>query len=410
MSVTPYVFFSFDLPFSGAFFTLDDPVKGVLDNVDYTLSGDVPQNLTGYVRSVSISRGRQSEFDEFRAGTATIRFNNHLRTFDPDYAAGPFFGNITRGKQVRIVSSGGVVLFSGIVDDWDFDYDVSGESVATAICVDGLSTLAGVNFNAWTGTLGDTAGERVTAVLDRPEVVWPASRDIGAGVSTFTNDAIADGVNVLGYLQTVARAEVGRIFDSRQGLITLRDRHYVPLHLASSVVLADDGTGVKFMQVARREGKDTVRNWVKVTLTTGGTEEAFDADSIAANGTSTLFLDNIPLEDATQASNLAAFLAGAYSNPTTRLAQVTVKVHSITTVLADQLCALDLSDPLAVTFTPNSLGTPLEQTCVVEGIEHQFLPLQHEIIVHLSRAEQASLFILDDATYGVLDGPGLLAF
>jgi len=50
---------AFDLAANGlgSFFTLDDPVKGKLDNTLYVLGGDVLVDVTNTVRQVSVSVG-----------------------------------------------------------------------------------------------------------------------------------------------------------------------------------------------------------------------------------------------------------------------------------------------------------------------------------------------------------------
>jgi len=49
-----------------------------------------PVDVTAFVRSVSIRRGRSRELDRFSTGTATVVFNNEDRRFDPLYSAGPY--------------------------------------------------------------------------------------------------------------------------------------------------------------------------------------------------------------------------------------------------------------------------------------------------------------------------------
>ena len=90
----------------GNYFTLDDPVKGVLDNVTYLVGPDTLINdITAFAKSVQITRGRNRENDEFTVGVANVVAKNELRTFDPAYAAGPYFGNILPGKRVTIAAN-----------------------------------------------------------------------------------------------------------------------------------------------------------------------------------------------------------------------------------------------------------------------------------------------------------------
>ena len=123
---------AFDLSANGQgnFFTLDDPVKGVLGGtVSSPLAGDVLTDITEYVRSVRVKRGRSRILEKFTAGIANVALDNRGRVFDPLYASSPFFGNIGPRKQIPI-SDNNEMLFVGNVEDWDFSYSPSGDSVA----------------------------------------------------------------------------------------------------------------------------------------------------------------------------------------------------------------------------------------------------------------------------------------
>ena len=92
----------FDENGPGAWFTLDDPVAGVLDNTGYTLAGAVYFDVTEYVKSISINRGKSRELDRFTSGSLNVQFNNQNRFFDPTNTESPFFGQIVPRREVRI--------------------------------------------------------------------------------------------------------------------------------------------------------------------------------------------------------------------------------------------------------------------------------------------------------------------
>ena len=122
---------AFDLAANGlgSFFTLDDPVRGKLDNTLYVLGGDVLVDVTSTVRQVSVKRGRNRQLEKFTAGNANIVLDNRNRIYDPLNAASPYFGSIVPRKQVTI-SDKGQVIYTGQVADWNFDYSLSGDSTA----------------------------------------------------------------------------------------------------------------------------------------------------------------------------------------------------------------------------------------------------------------------------------------
>ena len=102
--------------------------------------------VTAYVRNVRTSRGRSNELEEFSAGSATILLNNRDRRFDPDYASGPYFGNLLPRRQVKVeaVYSGVTYpVFRGVVQSWQQSYPALGRDATTTIqCADLFALLA----------------------------------------------------------------------------------------------------------------------------------------------------------------------------------------------------------------------------------------------------------------------------
>ena len=59
-----------DTGFTVDAFTLDDALKGVLDNTDYVLDGTTNfASVLDSTQSISVKRGRRDVGDSFRAGT-----------------------------------------------------------------------------------------------------------------------------------------------------------------------------------------------------------------------------------------------------------------------------------------------------------------------------------------------------
>jgi DNA helicase HerA-like ATPase len=54
-------------------FTLDDPVRGVLDNSNFTLGGEVFEDITADVLSVAVTRGKSRTLDHFTEGVQRRR-------------------------------------------------------------------------------------------------------------------------------------------------------------------------------------------------------------------------------------------------------------------------------------------------------------------------------------------------
>lgn len=195
-------------------------------------SGNVIFNdITSYVRRVSSTRGKDPQQDTYNAGQLSISLNNQLRTFDPTYASGPFAGEIVPSGSVRVsydVSAllGSYPIFTGFITDWNFTYDQGGVSIAELVATDAFGTLNNQTLIDYT-PVTELSSVRVNTILSRPEVggptIYPGSlREISEGLETVGNYAVSEGQNVLAYLQEIEKAEGGRLFISKSGVVTFR--------------------------------------------------------------------------------------------------------------------------------------------------------------------------------------------
>jgi hypothetical protein len=71
--------------------------------------------------------------------------------------------------------------------------------------------------------------------------------------------------------------------------------------------------------------------------------------------------------------------------------------------------ALEIGQVIEITRT-YATGTPASVTAIyaIEGIQHGLTPNVQEVTIRLSPAEIVYAFILDDATYGMLDADNAL--
>jgi len=178
-------------------------------------------DITSFVRSVNITRGVSRELDYYQAGTCNIVLDNNLRTFDPSYAAGPYYGEIKPQAAVRI-TSGNVVIFTGYVDTWSFNYQIVADATATIEASDGTGRLSKAQLPALTWT-SEFSSSRVSRVLDRDEVAWPANqRQISVGSIQLGSDSISDGTSSWDYLQQIAQSEGGAAFVTATGDVAFK--------------------------------------------------------------------------------------------------------------------------------------------------------------------------------------------
>jgi hypothetical protein len=185
-------------------------------------------DITQDVISVSVTRGKDPEQDNFNAGACSVQLNNQTRNYDPDYGPSPYQGLIVPTGSLRIYSNDQIV-FTGLITDWNFSYSPDGDSVAEIVAADSFWNLSNQVFTDYEPS-EQLSSARVLSVLLRPEVggtaVWPASmRQISPGVATLGAYEVSEGTNVLSYLQEVERAEPGRLFIDKEGRLVFRSRN-----------------------------------------------------------------------------------------------------------------------------------------------------------------------------------------
>lgn len=400
----------FDLAATGGdFMTLDSTAnKGKLDNAAAILAGDIATDVSADVMRVSIRRGRDSQlFADIPAGTASVQLLNRTRKYDPTYASSPYAGNIRPGKRVTVASNG-ISIFDGVVGDWNYDYEVGGQSLAFAECVDALGQLGRMEFDAWAATASQTAGPRITAVLNRSEVNFTANRSIDTGVSVLQGDNVSWGSNVLNYLQLVTRSDLGRFYADRTGVVTFRDR-LDPLNVGPVVTFADDGTGVPFQGIAVSYGSELLYNRVGIDRTGGTRQTVTDSASQAQYGVSSLSETGLLLDSDTQSLDMANYLLGIYKQPEQRVSSLTVELSSLTSAQQSSVLALDIASVISVAWTPNGIAPQMTRACIVEGITHDIGPDSHVVTLALGDADRRSFMQLDDAVFGRLNS-NVLAF
>ena len=102
-------------------------------------------DITSYVYSADVSRGRSDDYSQF-IGTAQVVLNNNSRLFDPFYTSGLYYGKLLPRRQIKIEGVSGVTtyaVFRGFVDGFPAAWDQAGKFATTTLsCFDGLSLLS----------------------------------------------------------------------------------------------------------------------------------------------------------------------------------------------------------------------------------------------------------------------------
>jgi hypothetical protein len=403
--------FGFDLgqrdPFA---FKLDDSVKGVLDNTDYTLGGERYFDITDRLVTAQVRRGKSQALDRIDAGVLSVTVDNSDRTFDPLYENGPYFGQLIPRRSVRVTSND-YPVFVGFIDDFDIQYEPGVQSVVRIDASDALSVLTNSGLEEFTPD-SELSGARINTVLDRPEVDWPSElRDIDAGNSLMLDADVAEGTGTLTYLQLVSNSEFGTLFLSKDGKITFRERNSVPN--TPNIVFSDEitagvYTGIQFADVNIVYGSENLYNRIALENADIFPEEAFaeDATSQAVYGPRTLSQTGLLIQEPEQLQFLADFFLARYKEPQYRFETVTVVLDTLSTVNQDKVLDLEIGDIVLVRFEPSDIPPAIEQYCRIIGINHDWTPGSKNISFSLERLDFA-VFILDDLVLGELDNDRL---
>jgi hypothetical protein len=391
-------------------FTLDDPIRGVLDNPDFTLGGDVLTDVTQYVRALRTNRSKSRILDnKFQVGTSTIVLDNKDRTFDPTAgtAVTPFASQIQPRRDV-LIETAGTAVYRGHITGWDFRYAQGGDSIATIDVADAFATFSNQTLSTSYAPIAQGAGARIEAVLSRPEVAWAGGRDIDAGLSTLQADTIGTNQNVLNYLQLVEQGEPGAFFVSKAGDVVFRQRNQTATQF-TTFSLSDDGAGtsIPYVGIETDFTDELVYNRVIVTRLGGTAQVAESISSQAVYGVSTLEVGGLLLATDSQSLNLANLLLGLFSEAKLRFKQIRVAVHDLDPTKQAQVLGLELNDIVEVEFLPGrnqstEVGTAFTSFAFIEGISHEVLPMSHFVTLNLGSTD-LSLLVLDDTVFGILD-------
>lgn len=393
---------------NGPFFVLDDAERGVLDNTAWTLAGTFFYDVTQYVKDIQIHRGKNRDIDSYSAGEAIVTMNNYNRYFDPTYQASPFYGNIIPRREVRI-SSNNIQQYFGTIDDWNLRYSVQGDSEVTFVTSDGFYRFNNQTLTPGTATV-QTTGARINAVLDDPNVAWPATfRNIDTGVVTAGADVIAENTNALNYLKLVEKTEFGAFFIAKNGYATFKDRTIVQ-PTTGIVTLTDDGTGIGYSDIRITYGSEQLANEIVVTSAiTTSTVTAIDLASQGVYGVLNLTLSDLLMNSDAQVEELAVYLANKYSQPEYRFDAVEVILDDLSPTDQDKVLNLELNDVVKVKFTPNGIGPAIEQYAEIININHRADLQIHRVTLGLARLDFL-YFILNDPTFGTLDTDNALGY
>lgn len=379
------------------------------------LGGTAFADLTYLVESVSITRGRNRQLDQFNAGTATVVFNNSSRILDPLNQSSPYWQGVpynTTGILPRnpiVISSNGIPIYTGVITDWNLSYDIqpNGDRMY-AQCSDAFTVLANQALNTVTPAR-QLSSDRVNTVLNYSEINYQGARAIGTGSSYLGAYTIDQDTEVLNYLQQITTSEQGYLYVSAAGTLTFKGRTAV-LNPVSGATFNTTGTGLPMQSIENQFGDELLYNYIITQSPAGAVQTTSSATSIAAFQTQQYALTNLLNDTVSEVAGLGNYLLGKYKDPVLRFTGISTELTALTTTNQNICLTLDLTS-IATVVMAYTTGTPatVTQTLIVSGVSHNITPQSHIISYTFESTDGNQYLTLDNAIFGTLDN-NLLSF
>lgn len=404
-------------------FTLDDDLKGELNNTEYVLDG-TSQFATVMDGTISLTakRGRANTGDQFAYGTMNFTLNDTYAdgVFNPFDTTSPYYdpNNNQPGlaplREVRFsrYSSTNVkeLLWVGYIVNYDYTFTLGGLDTVTVNCAD-FSYQLGQTFLAEWNVTEELSSARFNALLDLPEVAYTGTRSIETGVATLGGAAawtVANGTSVAGYANKINEAEQGRIFVDREGTITFQKRIGQTLGVPVAE-FHDDGTQIGYSAIDIAFQADTVVNRASIQHA-GATspQVAEDLVSQAAYLVQTQSITDSLLHNDAAALTLAEYLISP--DPEARFNFLGTEFIGTPALDQDTLALLDVGDLINIqkSILTSAGPTQFAQNLTIEGLEHRLTLSAGHAVTYFTAPTTIVYELILDTVYGTLDAENVL--
>jgi hypothetical protein len=389
------------------------------DQLDTGVLGYLQTSIAAKVRSASWGRGRNSFFDNFSAGSATVVFDNRDRLLDPVNTSSPLYGELYPGRAFSLFLSQGsstATVFSGFVDSWTYDYTLDGDATVTVNVIDAFSYL-GSKIITSISAPAELSGARVRRVL--ANIGWPvSSQAVDNGYSTLAAETITD-VSALEYLTKVAQSEFGQFYMDRLGTLTFESRNAVSVFSEIRVTNAVGDVNSTTSDVTFDYSFDRMFNTVTLTNdSVPATATASDTASVTQYGQRPASYD-VLIASSTQMQSVADGIVGLYGEPAFIPRQVTYNLENFDLFVPSDAIIQDRTKPrlnfrtidigyltAAYWLPPGTVGTtdPINiPALLISGVRYDATPGLFTATVSLDYALGYGSLILDDLVQGKLD-------
>ena len=367
-------------------------------------------DVSNQVDSISTTRGRNAQADQFQTGQLSLRIVDQNGDFNPQNTASPYYGYLNPMRKVQITATySGVIypIFSGFITGYSTTTPkFTGDVVYTTItAVDAFRLAQNAQISTVAGaTAGQASGTRIGKILDA--IGWPASmRDIDTGLTTMQVDP-GTARTALEAMQTVELSEYGSLYVDASGSFVFQDRAFTTSSVnATATVFNDNGTGISYFNALWLLNDVLIYNSAQITRAGGTTQSTSDQASIDKYFVHSYNQQNLLMETDAVALDYGRAYVASRAETSTRCDAITLDLYTNNYnngILA--ALGLDFFDPVSITTTqPAVSGTStLSKTLQVFGVAHNITPNSWKT-TFTTLEPIIDGFILNSTLYGILD-------
>lgn len=394
-------------PSFGNVLILGDLSDGILGTNVLGTSTIEAVDISSQVLQISTRRGRDRIFEEYTAGTATVRFQDFTGDWNPENVSGPYYGQILPMRQIIITADYegvGYPIFAGHITQWAWEWadPAADYAIVTVQCVDAmrllqLSQITTVPLSA----AGDLPGTRISLILSA--VDWPVltMAVTTPGDTTLQADP-GTSRTALEAIQTVENSDLGWFFINRSGVAVYLSRINLSLRATLLPFIFQDAPSflrTRYQNVAVTLDDTELANNVTYTRVGGSPQTATDTASVAAYFERSFERSDLLMQTDTVALDRATAVMNYRKDPKLRIGALVLDLSSPSNRISTGLY-LDYGYPIQL-IKQFGNGTDFDFEVIVTGMAHDITP--DRWTMRITTAEPLSVgFVLGNNRFGIL--------
>ena len=331
-------------------------------------------DVSSDTRAISISRGKRRELDEFSAGSAVVTLSNTARTYDPNYSAGAYYGQIKPGRWIRIKAthdSTEYELYQGVIREWSFGYSFPNEATATPRASDFMEDLN--NASITTTTTAGLSGDTFAEILNAANII---PRDLDAGQGSMQSVSLSNA-NALQALQVLDKSEGGgssAFYCNEANQVVFEDRQSLSTNARSNTSQATFGTSALPIDNFEIDySSDLIKNSVSLTRIGGAAQTASDSTSQDDYGIRSFTQTGLYNANDSDTANIAQLYIDSFKDAELRVRSITIHPR-LNSALMVQALSRKIRDRITISYDPPPGGTTVTEEVFISGIEHSIAP------------------------------------